>query len=166
MRYCCTFLAFIVFSIMVVNAQSPAVKIPDFQFFKQDGKPFKTADLNKQTAKVFVFFDADCDHCQTTFTYLNKHHRELNKVTLYFVTLSPENKIKQFFATFGSQLNAKKNALILIDKFNEFIVKFGPRKYPAMYIYNKKGNLFYFNDDEKLTANFVQKITQISNANQ
>ena len=162
MRHCCTLLIFMVLNLVVVNAQLPAGKIPDFQFFKQDGKPFKTADLNKYQTKAFVFFDADCDHCQTAFAYLNKHHHALNKVSLYFVTLSPEIRIQQFFTSFGSQLKTKKNALILLDKNNQFITKFGPKKYPSMFIYNKMGNLLYYNDDEKLTNVFVQKIIQFS----
>ena len=42
-----------------------------------------------------------------------------------------------FMQTYGKKINGKKNVMVLLDPNNEFMMKFAPKQYPAIYIYSK-----------------------------
>jgi hypothetical protein len=59
---------------------------------------------------------------------------------------------------YGSNLKAKKNVTILQDIRNEFIQKFGARKYPSLFLYSTKKELMLYEDNEQNLFRFIQKI--------
>ena len=57
-------------------------------------------------------------------------------------------------STYGSNLNRKKNVTLLEDPKNEFIVKFTPRKYPAMFLYSADKKLTDYEDNDESVFRF------------
>ena len=68
---------------------------------------------------------------------------------MYLITLDNKNTVATFMGKHGKNLLNKKNILMLQDTNNEFVVKFGPKKYPSLFLYSSKQKLLLYSDDEK-----------------
>ncbi|WP_231491980.1 redoxin domain-containing protein [Pedobacter sp. Leaf170] len=129
------------------NAQQPAY-LPQFKFFKLDGKPFSNVNVNQKKKSLFILFDCTCEHCQREATELNKAYNKFKDVNIYMVTLDESISIQKFFGTYAPGLNLKPNVVVLQDKNRIFIPTFLPTKYPAMYLYAPNGKLLVFGDGD------------------
>jgi peroxiredoxin len=152
--------AFVLFLLISgkVLAQAPAQKIPDFSFVKLNKQSFTNKDLEPAKMLFFVFFDADCDHCQQAIQYLDKHYQDFKKAAIYLITLDSLETINRFMAKYGSGLKDKKNVTLLQDTKYEFMRKFRPRKYPSMFLYSVKKELILYDDNEKNVSGFSKHI--------
>jgi thioredoxin-related protein len=151
-------IVFLLLFFIAGNAQNPAATIPEFNFEKQDRSVFTKKDLPPGFFSFFVFFDTECDHCQHAIEYLNKHQPELARAKLYLLTLDSREKVLPFLEKYGSKLKKTKNTLLLFDTKNQFITRFGPRKYPSLMLYSKDGKLLLYDDEEKNLPGFMEKI--------
>lgn len=149
---------FSLLSFVTVNAQEPAATIPEFSFEKQDRSSFTKKDLTPAVFSFFVFFDTECDHCRHAIEYLDKHQAELAKAKLYLLTLDAREKVFPFLQKHGSKLWVAKNTMLLFDTKNQFITRFGPRKYPSLMLYSRDGKLLLYDDDERSLPEFIKKI--------
>lgn len=154
MKACFSFLFLILFG-SVSSAQTPAQTVPDFTFFQRDNKPFTRKDLAEGKRLFFIFFDASCEHCQRAVAYISKHFDGFKNTSLYMITLDDAATTDRFLATYGTGLKEKKNAVLLRDKNNEFIAKFGPRKYPSMFLYSKEKGLLLYDDNDEALPKFL-----------
>jgi peroxiredoxin len=143
-----------------VDAQSPAETIPDFTFFRFNHTPFTSKDLEAGKMLFFVFFDANCEHCQHAVQTLNDHYSELKKTELYLISLDNQETINGFMNKYGKALYGKKNVTLLQDLRNEFILKFRPRKYPSMFLYSQQKKLLIYNDNEQTLFRFFKQINE------
>jgi len=150
--------AFILLAVMNASAQTPAQTIPSFSFKRLDKKEFTNKDLQAGKLLFFVFFDVQCDHCQRSIQYIDQHYSQFKKTATYLITLDSAEKIKPFMNKYGISLKDKKNVLILQDARDEFIQKFGPRKYPSLFLYSAKKELIMYDDNEKNLPGFIKKI--------
>lgn len=141
-----------------MSAQGPAEKIPDFNFFKLNKNSFTNKDLESGKMTFFVFFDADCDHCQHAIQYIDKHYQDFKKAAIYLITLDSQETITRFMAKYGNSLKDKKNVTLLQDPQYEFMRKFRPRKYPSMFLYSVKRELIMYEDNEKNVSGFSKHI--------
>ena len=152
--------------LMLVSAngltQVPAKKIPEFSFFRLDKSSFTNKDLQTGKMLFFVFFDCDCDHCQRAMQYLDQHHKEFRKTAIYLITLDDKEKISRFMSKYGSTLYTQKNVTILQDPKYDFMNKFGPRKYPALFLYSEKKELMLYEDNEQNLSGFSKQISTTS----
>jgi peroxiredoxin len=148
----------ILFTTINISAQVPAKTVPSFTFKRLDKSTFSTRNLEHDKFLFFVFFDIECDHCHRSITYINQHYKEFKKTAIYLVTLDSAEKIKPFMNKYGSNLNNKKNVVLLQDTKNEFIQKFGPRKYPSLFLYSEKKELMLYDDNEQNLFKFLQQI--------
>ena len=64
------------------SAQTPALTIPDFNFFKLGKTLFINKNLEAGKMLFFFFFDADCEHCQHAMMNLNQHYQEYKKAAI------------------------------------------------------------------------------------
>jgi arsenate reductase-like glutaredoxin family protein len=112
-----------------------------------DESSFTNKNLEAGKMLFFVFFDSDCDHCQHAISYINQHITEFKKTPIYLITLDSREKINQFMAKYGANLKDKKNITLLQDRKYEFLPKFKPRKYPAMYLYSTQKKLIHYDDE-------------------
>ena len=148
----------ILFVTSKVSAQVPAKIVPSFTFKKLDKSTFSNNNLESGKFLFFVFFDTECDHCHRSITYINQHFKEFKKTAIYLITLDSAEKIKPFINKYGIGLKDKKSVIILQDTKNEFIQKFGPRKYPSLFLYSEKKELMLYEDNEQNLFKFLQKI--------
>jgi peroxiredoxin len=147
-------------SAFTTKAQVPSETVPDFNFLRLDKKPFTNKDLVQKMPLFFVFFDADCDHCQHAIQYLDGHYNDFKKAAIYLVTLDGAEKINAFLNKYGPNLAGKKKVTILQDSRNEFIIKFKPRKYPSLFLYSSQKKLVLYDDNEKNMDQFAKKINK------
>jgi peroxiredoxin len=145
-----------------VSAQVPAKKIPEFNFFRLDKSSFTNKDLQTGKMLFFVFFDCDCDHCQRAMQYLDQHYKEFKKTAIYLITLDDKEKISSFMSKYASKLYTQKNITILQDPKYDFINKFGPRKYPALFLYSEKKELMVYEDNEQNLSRFSNEMRTTS----
>lgn len=135
----------------VTQAQKPASSVPLFTFYKLDGKPFGKANILPNKNSLFIFFDVGCDHCQRLMAEVNKKYNRFKKVQFYLISMYEPEQIKSFMTRYCPDMNGKANVLLLQDKNREFIPKFNPEKYPAVYVYSPAGKIIhYFSGEGKV----------------
>ncbi len=137
-----------------VSAQTPALTIPDFSFFKQDKSLFTNKNLEPGKKLFFFFFDTDCDHCQHAMLNLNEHYDDYKKAAVYLISLNDKDMINQFMSKFAPKLKGKQKVTLLLDTKNEFISKFQPRRYPAMFLYTPDKKLADYEDNAESMFRF------------
>lgn len=158
MNYKIKLLAFFLCVTLNIAAQTPAATIPSFNFVKQDKSAFTNKNLVAGKMIFFVFFDASCDHCQHAIQYINEHQQDFNNAAVYLITIDNPTTTELFLNKYGSNLKSKKNVTVLRDINNEFIRKFGPRKYPSMFLYSAQQKLLLYDDEPKNLIKFSNQI--------
>lgn len=147
----CVFLLLVGPATSISLAQAPAATIPNFTFYHLDGTPFKRTDLPNSNKTIIIFFAVDCKQCQNATEDLEKNFNEFKTTLVYMVSLNTPPEIEKFINKYGKRLKDKKNFTLLQDKDKQFINKFSPTKYPALYVYSSQGNLIqYFGGATKI----------------
>ncbi|MEO6733865.1 MAG: redoxin domain-containing protein [Ferruginibacter sp.] len=158
------FLAKAIVLLLLMNgtvAAQPAATIPSFTFYKLNEELFTNKNLDAGKMVMFVFFDAECDHCQHAIQYLNQNIKQFTRANIYLVTLDAHEKVNRFMNNYGNNLRGKKNVLILQDRQNEFLSKFKPRKYPSLFLYSAKNKLIMYDDNERNLPGFAKQIDTV-----
>lgn len=126
----------------VKSQQHQGNEMPDFTFYTlKDSTAFTDEDIEPGKKSILILFDTSCSHCQAEMDSIGKRYNEFKHVNFYLVTLDAKPEIATFMNKYGSGLNGKKNVTILLDSGHEFIPKFQPTKYPAMYVYSEHKKL-------------------------
>ena len=127
---------------------SQASSIPEFTFYKLDGTKFTQTDVQKRTNTIFIFFDVTCSHCQKETERIGNNYSKLKNTAFYMVSMDEVPAIKKFMGSYGRLLNNKKNFTLLQDKDRQFIPRFMPTRYPAIFVYSPQGKLIkYFSGE-------------------
>ncbi len=113
----------------------PAKVIPEFTFYTMGGQTFTRKQLPTDKKIVIIYFDTTCEHCQKEITAIGNRFTEFKNAAFYFVSIEDPQQIGKFMNTYGKKLNGKKNVTVLRDYYKQFIVKFLPDQYPALFIY-------------------------------
>ncbi|MBS1600207.1 MAG: redoxin domain-containing protein [Bacteroidetes bacterium] len=141
-----------------VFGQTPAQTLPNFQFSRLDNTVFTNKDLSQHKMLCFIFFDSDCDHCQRAVNNIDKQYKSFQNAAVYLISMDSPDKIKQFMSTYGPKLKTQKNVVVLQDNLSQFISKFKPRKYPAMFLYSVDKKLLDYEDNEESVFRLVKTI--------
>lgn len=141
-----------------ITAQTPAATVPEFNFMKMNKTAFTKKNLETGRMLFFVFFDSECDHCHHALQYINQHYLEFGKAAIYLVTLDNNEKANSILSHYAPKLLNNRNVTILQDIHNEFIQKFGPRKYPSLFLYSVKRQLILYDDEEQNLYKFLKQI--------
>jgi hypothetical protein len=137
---------------------TPARWLPSFIFYSANGKKFTGNDIPKNRSTLFLFVDPGCDHCQKAVHFFSDHSDDLRSANVCIISLSPEPVVLSFLKKWGSSLVGKKNVLMLHDKDNRFISLFKPRKYPGVFLYNKRNELILYEDNTETLFRFVNEL--------
>ena len=141
-------LVFLSLSCFNLQAQTPPSTLPDFSFYTLDSKTFSAKDVIAGKKSLFVFFDANCDHCQRAVSHLGRRYSDLKATSIYMVSLDSKEVINKFMTSFGKDLKDKKNVRILQDLKYQFIPRFHPKRYPALFLYSGQKKLMLYTSDE------------------
>jgi len=139
-------------------AQHPAETVPDFKFFTFKNTTFTAKDLICCKPLFLIYFDASCEHCQRAVTKLNDEYPKLKDVSIYLISSDPRLEVVHFMKKYGTSLYTKKNVTLLLDPKNEFISKFGPRKYPSMFLYSERKTLLDYEDNEESMFRILNQV--------
>lgn len=147
------FLAFFVIIILSVQACTSQIpdnapkSVPEFTFFTLKGnQPVTRTSLAVKGNIVIIFFDPGCSHCRTDIKAIGDNYDKVKDVNFYLVSQQNAVLVNEFMATYGNQLQNKPNVHVLLDKNFEFLDKFNPLQYPAMYVYGQDRKLKSFLD--------------------
>jgi peroxiredoxin len=147
------------FFLILPGADAQVKALPEFTFKRMaDGADYARKDVPAGKKTLFLFFDTECPHCMRATSQYNQHTKEMAGATVLMVTMDTKDKVMTFLNTYGSNLYGKKNLTLLSDPNRQFISRFLPKKYPAMYLFNAKGELLLYSDEEKDVPQFIQKI--------
>jgi hypothetical protein len=141
-----------------ISGQPPSPVIPHFQFFRLNNTPFTDNDLPKGKIILIMFIDPDCDHCQQAINNIGEQYNAFKKTDFFLISVYGIDKINQFMSTFGSKLKGKKNVTVLQDKLQQFIFKFHPVRYPAMFLYSPEKKLLDYEDNPESVFRLVTTI--------
>lgn len=112
--------------------------IPNFSFFDLKGKKFTETNL-KNEPTVFIYFNSDCDYCQSEATKIQERLSEFRDVQLIFVSFESKEGIKKFAKIYN--LDNKDNIVFLEDKEGEFSKIFDAHSIPYILVYGKNQRL-------------------------
>lgn len=143
-----------------ISSQPPAQVIPEFKFFRLNTTPFTNKDVPKGKMTFFMFFDSDCDHCQHAIKSIGEQFQAFKKTSIFLISIDDQNKINHFMHAYGSKLKGQKNVTILQDKFQQFILKFKPGRYPSMFLYSSEKKLIDYEDNPESVFRLVNAINK------
>lgn len=135
-------------SVFSGHAQTPATGIPNFTFYDMRDQAFNKKNLRPGKPSFFIFFDTRCEHCQRTCKRLNTLYPKTSGAFVYMLSLDKKENIQAFFREYAPKLPEQKNFMILQDRLFHFIPRFGPTKYPSMFLYGVNQKLIKYSDDE------------------
>jgi len=140
------------------SAQKPVEIIPKFILYKFDNTLFTNKNLEVGKKTLFIFFDVTCDHCQQTIQTLSSRISEFKRVAIYLITLDDKASVSKFLNQYGKNLIGNRNVLILKDKKDQFITRFGPRKYPSVFLFSSQKKLLLYDDQDLKLEKFCNII--------
>ena len=143
--------------LLIGGMASAQVKtMPDFKFVRMDnGAEYTPKQLTPGKRTFFIFFDTECPHCFRAITEYNKNHQTMNNVNIVIVTRDRKDIAIEFLKRVGPSLYAKKNAVAVLDVYNQFIGRFLPKKYPSMFLFGVNKQLIFYSDEESDITTFI-----------
>ncbi len=163
----CTLNSLVLLSLLIsfkafgqISDHPPAQVIPDFEFFTLNNKAFTNKDIQKGKVIFFMFVDPDCDHCQHAIESIGEQFSSFKKTSVYLISMDEPGKINQFMNLYGSKLKGQKNVTVLQDKLHQFMERFKPIRYPAMYLYSPENKLLDYEDNPEAVFRLVNTINK------
>ncbi|WP_417799642.1 TlpA family protein disulfide reductase [Tenacibaculum sp.] len=112
--------------------------IPNFSFTTLNEEIFTQNNLqNKPT--IFVYFNTECDYCQSEATKIQKRLQDFKHTQLIFVSYEKKEQIIQFAISY--KLDNQKNVTFLEDTKAKFATIFDVNSIPYIVVYNKNQEL-------------------------
>jgi hypothetical protein len=140
------------------EAQVPAQTLPEFSFLGAGKQAFTNKDLAQGRQLFFLFVDPDCEHCQHAVQTIGEQYTAFRNTAVYVISLDSREKLSAFMDKYGGALKGQKNVLLLQDNLNQFIVRFKPRRYPAMMLYSPNGQLIDYEDNPESVFRIVNRL--------
>lgn len=141
------------FAMLAGCSQSPSSNapstVPEFTFFvAQTNQPVMRTSLAIEGNTVFIFFDTGCIHCRNEMVLMGDNFDQFKNATFYLVSQQDKGIVDDFMNTYGQKIKDKPNVHVLLDRNYEFLAKFKPVQYPAMYVYGPDRKLKTYLDGE------------------
>jgi peroxiredoxin len=107
---------------------------------------FTQKQLQKSNRILFLFFDATCPHCQYETKLISSHYQEFKNTSFYLISMDKKPQIQNFVHQYAQVLEGKDNVTVLADRNRQFVERFTPSQFPALYIYGKDKKLLKYWD--------------------
>ena len=107
------------------------IKVPD-------STKFTKADLKKKKPVLIMAFSPDCEHCQHETEQLLAHMDRFKKVQIVMITPLDYKYIMEFY----NKYNLANYPNITVGRDGSWMIGtfYNIRNFPAIFLYNKKGN--------------------------
>ena len=113
--------------------------IPPFSIIKvSDSTRFTKDDLKSKKAVVIMVFSPDCEHCQNETKELIAHIDLFKKVQIIMASPLDYDYIKRFYEEY--KIADYPNIIMGKDPGYFFGTFYHIRSFPAIFLYDKKGN--------------------------
>ena len=113
--------------------------IPPFTITKvPDSTKFTKNDLSKKKATIIIIFSPDCDHCQHTTRELTAHINLFKKAQIVMASSLEYPYLKKFYEEY--KIANYPNIIMGRDPIYYFGTFYNVRSFPAIFVYDKKGN--------------------------
>jgi peroxiredoxin len=143
----------------VLHTRAQVQNMPEFSLKKMNGSgDYSKRDLPPGKKNFFLFFDTGCPHCQRTITEFNKHYKELKSPNILLITMDRKEDVDAFRVKYGKDLFSLRNVTLLYDGQRQFIARFLPKMFPAMYLFNPQGGLILYSNEEKDVSQFIKQL--------
>jgi len=120
-------------------AQKVPQTIPSFTFYAlKSDKIFSNENLPQTGYLIFNLYDPGCGHCQRLGAGIAKNKDKFKQATIYFIAMNDAEFIEDFIEKYTQSLKSNKNFVFLRDKEVDFIPKFHPKQFPAVYVFDAK----------------------------
>jgi len=113
--------------------------IPKFSFRTINGEAFTQKNISRSRAKLFIYFNSNCNFCKDEAKQIQKNLDRLKDVQLLFVSFEEAENIKIFANTYS--FLDQQNIFFLEDKKLIFAEIFDARGFPFMLLYSKDNQL-------------------------
>ncbi len=129
--------------------------VPPFKLINiADSSHFTKDDLNKNKAVLIMIFSPDCEHCQIETKELIAHIKLFKNVQIIMASPLEHQFLKKFFDEY--KIADYPNIIMGRDPAYFLGTFFKVRSFPALFLYDKKGNFI-----DKFDGNVpVEKIAQ------
>lgn len=113
--------------------------VPAFSFKTLDDTLFTDKNLDSTKSKLFIYFNSDCEFCQSEAESIHKQIDNLKRLQLIFISYEASDKIKAFATHY--QLSNIDNIIFLEDSKSDFAKLFDAKGIPFMLLYSKENRL-------------------------
>jgi peroxiredoxin len=108
-------------------------RIPNFSFHTLKGVEYTQDNLPTKPI-VFVYFNSDCEYCQSEATKIHQRLADFKDIQLVFVSFEEVLSIKQFAKDY--KLDSQKNITFLEDRKGQFSHIFDVNSIPYIVVYD------------------------------
>jgi peroxiredoxin len=108
-------------------------RIPDFSFHNLNGKAYTKKSLPNKPI-IFVYFNSDCEYCQSEATKIQQRLKDFKDTHLVFISFEEKEGIQKFAATY--KLDNQENITFLEDKKGQFSHIFDVNSIPYIVVYD------------------------------
>lgn len=113
--------------------------VPPFTITKvSDSTKFSKDDLAKKKATIIIIFSPDCEHCQHETRELTANIHLFKKAQIIMASPLEHKYLKKFYDEY--KIADYPNIIMGRDPSYFFGTFFHVRSFPAIFIYDKKGN--------------------------
>jgi len=113
--------------------------VPSFTFKTLENKDFTQVNISQELPKLFVYFNSECDFCNSEARKIQDNLERLKSIQILFVSHEEINGIIAFAKK--HQLYNKKDIVFLADTKLEFSEIFDAKTLPFMLLYSKENEL-------------------------
>lgn len=132
--------------------------IPPFSYPTINGKMFTHKDLKENTPTLFLYFNSECEHCQSEASQIQDNIINFKNFQLIFVSFEEKNKIIAFAKKY--KLDHYDNITFLLDKQITFSTTFDVNSLPTMILYNKNKELIEKIKGQTKVETILEKLKQ------
>lgn len=130
------------------------IHIPEFELKTLQGEIFANSDLKQNIPTMLLYFNSDCEFCQTETEEIVSNMKKLEDIQIIFVSNESISEISAFQQKY--KLDKYDNIMFLCDSDDKFSKLLELKTIPSSFIYSSEGILLSKNNGP-IKANYLLK---------